>query len=181
MASGSPVYGFSLFGCAGSPAVAIPNVLRSNPRASETPSHRWPFTIVPLLFLSRQWSAVQPWSSWYPGGTSVTMPSSTLALVAWSLPSCTSIRDLSYHQRHAILLEDRPNGSGIFLEDFLPADKPTLDNRQCALVPRVQAVMVGTEMVIQSSDPFLHTTRGRFPDFKQAFNLVFPKNTPAKE
>ena len=41
--------------------------------------------------------------------------------------------------------------------------------------------MVGTEMVIQSSDPFLHTTRGRFPDFKQAFNLVFPKNTPAKE
>jgi hypothetical protein len=31
------------------------------------------------------------------------------------------------------------------------------------------------------SDPCLHTTRGRFPDFKQAFNLVFPKNTPAKE
>jgi hypothetical protein len=62
-----------------------------------------------------------------------------------------------------------------------PADKPTLDNRECALVPRVQAVMVGTEMVIRSSDPFLHTTRGRFPDFKQAFNLVFPKNTPAKE
>jgi Polysaccharide lyase family 4, domain II len=62
-----------------------------------------------------------------------------------------------------------------------PADKPTLDNRNCALVPRVQAVMVGTEMVIQNSDPFLHTTRGRFPDFKQAFNLVFPKNTPAKE
>jgi hypothetical protein len=61
------------------------------------------------------------------------------------------------------------------------ADKPTLDNHKCALVPRVQAVMVGTELVIQSSDPFLHTTRGRFPDFKQAFNLVFPKNTPAKE
>jgi Polysaccharide lyase family 4, domain II len=61
------------------------------------------------------------------------------------------------------------------------ADKPSLDNRKCALVPRVQAVMVGTEVVIQSSDPFLHTTRGRFPDFKQAFNLVFPKNTPAKE
>jgi hypothetical protein len=61
------------------------------------------------------------------------------------------------------------------------AYKPTLDNHKCALIPRVQAVMVGTEMVIQSSDPFLHTTRGRFPDFKQAFNLVFPKNTPAKE
>jgi hypothetical protein len=61
------------------------------------------------------------------------------------------------------------------------ADKPTLDNRECALIPRVQAVVVGTEMVIQSSDPFLHTTRGRFPDFKQAFNMVFPKNTPAKE
>jgi hypothetical protein len=59
--------------------------------------------------------------------------------------------------------------------------KPSLDNRKCALIPHVQAVMVGTEMVIQSSDPFLHTTRGRFPDFKQAFNLVFPKNTPAKE
>jgi hypothetical protein len=59
--------------------------------------------------------------------------------------------------------------------------KPALDNRECRLVPRVQAVMVGTEMVIQNSDPFLHTTRGRLPDSKQAFNLVFPKNTPAKE
>src|SRR5262249_10346367 len=59
--------------------------------------------------------------------------------------------------------------------------KPILDNRQCTLVPHVQAVTLGTEMVIQNSDPFLHTTRGRFPDFKQAFNLVFPKNTPAKE
>src|SRR5919108_2471760 len=39
--------------------------------------------------------------------------------------------------------------------------KPTLDNRECRLVPRVQAVMAGTEMVIQNSDPFLHTTRGR--------------------
>jgi hypothetical protein len=61
------------------------------------------------------------------------------------------------------------------------ADRPSLDNRKCTLVPHVQAVMAGTELVIQSSDPFLHTTRGRFPDFKQAFNLVFPKNTPAKE
>ena len=39
--------------------------------------------------------------------------------------------------------------------------------------------MVGTEMVIQSSDPFLHTTRGRFPDFKQAFN--WPSRHPAEE
>jgi Carboxypeptidase regulatory-like domain len=61
------------------------------------------------------------------------------------------------------------------------ADKPTLDNHKCTLVPRVQAVMVGTELEIQNSDPFLHTTRGRLPDFKQAFNLVFPRNTPAKE
>src|SRR5262245_25702887 len=57
------------------------------------------------------------------------------------------------------------------------ADPPTLDNRGCELVPHVQAVMAGAEMVIQSSDPILHTTRGRFPDFKQAFNLVFLKNT----
>jgi hypothetical protein len=49
------------------------------------------------------------------------------------------------------------------------------------MAPRVQAVMVGTELVIQNSDPFLHTTRGRLPDFKQAFNLVFPRGTPAKE
>jgi hypothetical protein len=58
---------------------------------------------------------------------------------------------------------------------------PTLDNRSCMMIPRVQGVMVGTEMVIQNSDPFLHTTRGRLPDFKQDFNLVFPKGTPAKE
>jgi hypothetical protein len=61
------------------------------------------------------------------------------------------------------------------------AHRPTLDNRECVMVPRVQAVMVGTEMVIQNSDPFLHTARGRLPDFKQAFNLVFPTSTPAKE
>jgi hypothetical protein len=62
-----------------------------------------------------------------------------------------------------------------------PAHNPTLNNRDCLLMPHVQAVMVGTEVVIQSSDPFLHTTRGRLPDFKQAFNLVFPRGTPAKE
>jgi hypothetical protein len=62
-----------------------------------------------------------------------------------------------------------------------PAHKPSVDNHHCMLIPRVQAVMVGTELVIQNSDPFLHTTRGRFPDFKQAFNLVFPRGTPAKE
>lgn len=62
-----------------------------------------------------------------------------------------------------------------------PAHKPTLDNHHCMLIPRVQAVMVGTELVIQNSDPFLHTTKGRFPDFKQAFNVVFPRGTPPKE
>ncbi|MGH8070910.1 MAG: hypothetical protein ACRERE_37900 [Candidatus Entotheonellia bacterium] len=61
------------------------------------------------------------------------------------------------------------------------APQPVLDNQACTMIPRVQGVMVGTEMVIQNSDPFLHTTRGRLPDFKQAFNLVFPKGTPAKE
>src|SRR5262245_57498828 len=61
------------------------------------------------------------------------------------------------------------------------AHQPSLDNRGCVMIPRVQAVMVGQEMVIQNSDPFLHTTRGRLPDFKQAFNLVFPRGTAAKE
>jgi hypothetical protein len=61
------------------------------------------------------------------------------------------------------------------------APKPILDNRSCTMIPRVQAVMLGTDMVIQNSDPFLHITRGRLPDFKQAFNLVFPKGTLAKE
>jgi Polysaccharide lyase family 4, domain II len=74
-----------------------------------------------------------------------------------------------------VALEDITRGKA------LPAHTPTLDNRECRLTPRVQAVTVGTEMVIQNSDPFLHTTRGRFPDFKQAFNVVFPKNTPPKE
>jgi hypothetical protein len=41
--------------------------------------------------------------------------------------------------------------------------------------------MVGTTMVIRNADPFLHTTRGRLPDSKQAFNLVFPRGTPEKE
>jgi hypothetical protein len=61
------------------------------------------------------------------------------------------------------------------------AHQPMLDNRTCVMEPRVQAVMVGTMLVIQNSDPFLHTTRGRLPNFKQAFNLVFPRDTPAKE
>jgi len=62
-----------------------------------------------------------------------------------------------------------------------PSYKPILDNRDCMMTPRVLAVMAGTEIVIQNSDPFLHTMRGRLPDFRQAFNLVFPKGTPAKE
>jgi hypothetical protein len=49
------------------------------------------------------------------------------------------------------------------------------------MLPRVQAVMLGTGLVIQNSDPFLHTARGRLPDFRQAFNLVFPGGTSAKE
>jgi hypothetical protein len=61
------------------------------------------------------------------------------------------------------------------------SERPVLDNQNCILTPRVLAVMAGTEIVIQSSDPFLHTTRGRLPDLKQAFNLVFPKHTPPKE
>jgi hypothetical protein len=61
------------------------------------------------------------------------------------------------------------------------AHHPTLDNHACVLAPRVQAVMVGTVLTIQNSDPFLHTTRGRLPNSKQAFNLVFPAGTPARE
>jgi hypothetical protein len=61
------------------------------------------------------------------------------------------------------------------------APQPTLDNRSCTMLPHVQAVMLGTEMIIQNSDPFLHTTRGRLPDFKQAFNVVFPKGALPKE
>jgi len=47
--------------------------------------------------------------------------------------------------------------------------------------PHVQAVVLGAEMTIQNSDPFLHTTRGRLPDFRQSFNLVFPRGTLPKE
>lgn len=61
------------------------------------------------------------------------------------------------------------------------AQQPMLDNRTCVMEPRVQAVMVGTMLVIQNSDPFLHTTRGRLPNLKQAFNLVFPRDAPARE
>jgi hypothetical protein len=61
------------------------------------------------------------------------------------------------------------------------AQQPMLDNRMCVMEPRVQAVMVGTMLVIQNSDPFLHTTRGRLPNLKQAFNLVFPRDAPARE
>jgi hypothetical protein len=58
--------------------------------------------------------------------------------------------------------------------------QPSLDNRSCTMLPRVQAVMLGTEMLIRNADPFLHTTRGRLADAKQAFNLVFPKGTAPK-
>jgi len=61
------------------------------------------------------------------------------------------------------------------------ASQPSLENRDCMLIPRVQAVMAGTEIVVRNADPFLHTTRGRLPDSKQAFNLVFPRGTPEKE
>jgi hypothetical protein len=74
----------------------------------------------------------------------------------------------------------------IWLEGLLQgkapsAHQPVLENRDCLLTPRVQAVLVGTQMLIKSADPFLHTTRGRLPDAKQAFNLVFPRGTADKE
>ena len=62
-----------------------------------------------------------------------------------------------------------------------PYRPQALDNHACVLVPRVQAVMVGAVLTIQNSDPFLHTTRGRLPASKQAFNLVFPGGPSAKE
>ncbi|HXG53478.1 MAG TPA: carboxypeptidase regulatory-like domain-containing protein [candidate division Zixibacteria bacterium] len=49
-----------------------------------------------------------------------------------------------------------------------------LDNRDCAFRPHVQAVSLGSEVLLKNSDPILHTVHARLGD-QTLFNVGLPK------
>ncbi len=62
-------------------------------------------------------------------------------------------------------------------KDHHPKAQPTglvLDNIHCAFVPHVQVAMIGSELVLENSDPILHTVHARL-DHETLFNVGLPK------
>lgn len=57
-------------------------------------------------------------------------------------------------------------------------DVVTVTNRNCSFDPHVQVTMKGTELVIENSDPILHTTHPYIND-RHWFNVPIRKDEPA--
>ena len=55
-----------------------------------------------------------------------------------------------------------------------PREAAVLDNRDCAFVPHVQAVVTGTILEIRNSDPILHSAHVYLPGGETLFNLALP-------
>ena len=63
--------------------------------------------------------------------------------------------------------------AGVTSGKALPRDRATLDNRNCAFVPRVQALVVGQGLEIFNSDPILHDAHAWLGP-RTIFNLGLP-------
>ena len=50
----------------------------------------------------------------------------------------------------------------------------SLDQVNCEFVPHVQAVPVGSKLILTSSDPVLHNSHGFYEDGSTAFNIAVP-------
>ena len=55
-----------------------------------------------------------------------------------------------------------------------PVEGASLDNLRCAFVPHVQAVTVGTRLLIKNSDPMLHNVHTYGKGDRTLFNLAMP-------
>jgi len=56
----------------------------------------------------------------------------------------------------------------------LRAGRASIDNRECRYEPHVQAVAVGTEMLVKNSDAVLHNTHAKLPN-SDVFNYGLPE------
>ncbi len=56
----------------------------------------------------------------------------------------------------------------------LPRRLAVLDNKGCAFVPRVQALVVGQTLELRNSDPILHNAHAHLPSYGTLFNLGLP-------
>lgn len=61
-----------------------------------------------------------------------------------------------------------------------PSKTLTLDNKNCAFVPRVQAAQVGSEVLLLNSDPILHDVHARIGS-ETLFNVGLPTWRQVKE
>ena len=55
----------------------------------------------------------------------------------------------------------------------VPKDRVVLDNRQCRFVPHLQIAHLGSELILQNSDPILHTVHARIGR-ETLFNIGLP-------
>jgi len=53
-------------------------------------------------------------------------------------------------------------------------ETPSLGNQGCRFVPHVQTVQVGASLIIDSTDPILHSTHGFHESGRTAFNVALP-------
>ena len=61
-----------------------------------------------------------------------------------------------------------------------PKNPPVVDNEKCRFEPEIQAVPVGTELVILNSDPLLHNTHGYLLADSRRGRTVFNTALPQK-
>jgi plastocyanin len=62
-----------------------------------------------------------------------------------------------------------------------PKKPPVIDNAKCRFEPEVQAVPVGTEVIIHNSDPVLHNTHGYLVADGRRGRTVFNEALPSKD
>ncbi len=68
---------------------------------------------------------------------------------------------------------------GRVLAGALPAEPVVLDQRDCRFRPHVLAAMVGQDLIIRNSDPFLHNVHSR-ATLNEDFNIGQPSLDPGK-
>ena len=62
-----------------------------------------------------------------------------------------------------------------------PKSPPVIDNAKCRFEPEVQAVPVGSELVIANSDPILHNTHGFLLTDSRRGRTIFNQALPQKD
>ena len=89
-------------------------------------------------------------------------------------PTCGTSKEI----RKILLGEDRGVANAVVkiigAKGTLEPKKGSLDQVNCEFVPHVQALSVGSTLVITSSDPVLHNSHAFYEDGSTAFNIAVP-------